>query len=193
MHWVYFKRYRMEIAVAQVRLPRPRLPRGYRFIPWHPDLIEQHAWVKHLSFRNEIDANVFACFLEYDRCLRLMREIASRSGFLPQATWLIAREEDVEIPRHGPAAIKYCATIQGILNDPELGGIQNVGVLPEERCRGLGRALLLQSLRGFQDAGARRVYLEVTAENEGAIRLYRRLGFKTTKTVYRVVEARCPQ
>jgi ribosomal protein S18 acetylase RimI-like enzyme len=31
--------------------------------------------------------------------------------------------------------------------------------------------------------------LEVTAENEGAIRLYRRLGFATVKTVFKVAEA----
>jgi hypothetical protein len=43
-------------------------------------------------------------------------------------------------------------------------------------------------LGGFRQAGISRVYLEVTAQNEGAIRLYRRLGFVTVKTVYKAVE-----
>jgi hypothetical protein len=43
-------------------------------------------------------------------------------------------------------------------------------------------------LRGFRQAGLRRAYLEVTAQNEGAIRLYRRLGFVKVRTVYKAVE-----
>ena len=47
---------------------------------------------------------------------------------------------------------------------------------------------MLQALAGFRQAGLTRVYLEVTADNEGAIRLYRRLGFATVKTVFKAVE-----
>ena len=54
---------------------------------------------------------------------------------------------------------------------------------------GLGTCLLFHSLDGFRRAGIRRVFLEVTAQNTGAIRLYHRLGFVTTKTVYKTVEA----
>ena len=64
-----------------------------------------------------------------------------------------------------------------------------MGITPEYRNRGLGTALLYQSLEGFRRAGVARVYLEVTAENTGAMRLYRRLGFVTVKTVYKAVEA----
>jgi hypothetical protein len=47
---------------------------------------------------------------------------------------------------------------------------------------------MLQSLHGFQSAGLRRVFLEVTAQNDGAIRLYQRLGFSKARTVYKAVE-----
>jgi len=33
-----------------------------------------------------------------------------------------------------------------------------------------------------------RAFLEVTAENVGAIRLYQRLGFRNVRTVYKAVE-----
>jgi ribosomal protein S18 acetylase RimI-like enzyme len=46
----------------------------------------------------------------------------------------------------------------------------------------------LAALAGFRQAGLTRVYLEVTADNEGAIRLYRRLGFITVRTVFKAVE-----
>jgi ribosomal protein S18 acetylase RimI-like enzyme len=63
-----------------------------------------------------------------------------------------------------------------------------VGVIPEHRGQGLGTVLLFQALRGFKQAGLRRAFLEVTAQNTGAVRLYERLGFKTTKTVYKAAE-----
>ena len=47
---------------------------------------------------------------------------------------------------------------------------------------------MLRALGGFRRAGVARVTLEVTAQNEAAIGLYRRLGFSPFKTVYKVVE-----
>jgi ribosomal protein S18 acetylase RimI-like enzyme len=35
------------------------------------------------------------------------------------------------------------------------------------------------------------VYLEVTSHNQGAIRLYQRLGFETIRTVFKSVEIAC--
>jgi ribosomal protein S18 acetylase RimI-like enzyme len=32
------------------------------------------------------------------------------------------------------------------------------------------------------------VYLEVTAQNDGAVKLYNRLGFRRTKTLFKAVE-----
>ena len=65
--------------------------------------------------------------------------------------------------------------------------VLSIGVLPAYRGMGVGSALLLQALRGFQRMGLRRAILEVTAENERAIQLYWRLGFRRTKTIYKAV------
>ena len=43
---------------------------------------------------------------------------------------------------------------------------------------------------GSCQLGYSRVYLEVTAQNNGAIRLYRRLGFRQTKVVFKATEVR---
>ncbi len=67
--------------------------------------------------------------------------------------------------------------MQGVRDRHGLGAIQNLGVAREHRRCGLGTSLLLRSLAGFRQAGVRRVYLEVTAQNDAAIRLYRRVGF----------------
>ena len=46
----------------------------------------------------------------------------------------------------------------------------------------------MKALEGFRAAGLRRAYLEVTAQNDGAIRLYQRIGFVKARTVYKAVE-----
>jgi ribosomal protein S18 acetylase RimI-like enzyme len=111
-----------------------------------------------------------------------MQEISGKQGFLPGATWLAAFR-----PRYQTEP-EYCGTIQGIRDYAGLGAIQNLGVTPEHRGRQLGTALLIKALEGFQNAGLRRAFLEVTAQNVGAIRLYQRLGFIKARTVYKAVE-----
>jgi len=185
MDLTYFKRYRMEINLLGRDFAPGPLPDGYEFVSWDESLLDAFAQAKYVSFREEIDANVFPCLGELAGCRRLMREISRKPGFLPGATWLAIYRPDES------AEPEYCGTVQGIRARDELGAIQNLGIAPGHRDCGLGTSLLFRSLEGFQRAGLRRVYLEVTAQNSGAIRLYRRLGFVTVKTVFKAVEATC--
>ena len=187
MALTYFKRFRMELDLKGRDLAwNLHLP-GYDLLPWDGSLLDAHAEVKFLSFRDEIDANVFPCFSELPGCIRLMTEITHRQGFLAEATWLAAYHRGDGRP---PVA---CGTIQGIRDQRTgMGAIQNVGIVPGHRNRGLGSALLFKALEGFRQVGLTRVYLEVTAENRGAIRLYRRLGFCVVKTVFKAAEVAIP-
>ena len=179
MALTYFKRYRMEIDLTGLELQEPVMPPGYRLAAWDPGLLPAHAETKFLSFRAEIDANVFPCLGEYDGCVRLMQEISRKDGFLPEATWLAVCEES-------PG--EFCGTVQGIRDRNGMGAIQNLGIVPEHRNRGLGSVLMMKALQGFRRAGLRRAFLEVTAQNDGAIKLYRRLGFVKARTVYKAIE-----
>jgi ribosomal-protein-alanine N-acetyltransferase len=176
----YYKRYRMEISLVGREFPLKVAP-GYALLPWDTSLIEAHAEAKYHSFRQELDSTVFPCLGEYSGCLRLIEDIASKQGFLPQTTWLAVDTTSREY--------EYCGTIQGIRHPDGYGAIQNLGVTTQHRGRGLGTALLRAALCGFQAAGLRRAVLEVTALNEGAVRMYRRQGFHKVKTVYKVSEA----
>lgn len=178
----YFKRFRMEVDLDRLQLEPPDLPAGYRLVPWKESLLESHSEVKFKCFREEIDASVFPCLGEREGCRRLMYEISTRSNFVPGATWLIEHFPD-EARRPEP-----CGTIQGLIDDFGIGAIQNVGITPGHRGLGLGSVLLYHGLEGFRMAGMRRVFLEVTAQNTGALRLYERLGFRTTKTVYKAAD-----
>jgi hypothetical protein len=178
----YFKRFQMEIALSGVSSGGVPAPEGYRFIPWDPALIEAHAEAKYHSFRFEIDAQVFPCLGEAEGCLRLMSEIAAKQGFLPGATWL------AEYVGAGANNREYCGTVQGVWDESGMGGIQNLGVTPHHRGRRLGAALMQKALAGFKEAGLPRAFLQVTAQNEDAVRLYERIGFRRTRTTYKSVE-----
>jgi GNAT superfamily N-acetyltransferase len=185
MGLTYFKRYRMEIELAGRDLSEPALPEGYELLPWDPALLEAHAEAKYESFRTEIDANVFPCLGDSDGCHRLMAEIAGKDGFLPHATWLLTWREGPGEP------VEYCGTIQGVRDRHDCGAVQNLGITPRHRGQGLGTMLLTQSMAGFHRGGLARVCLEVTSQNDGAIRLYQRIGFRTVRTVYKAVDVVC--
>ena len=152
------------------------LPGRFVWVPWEESLLADHAEVKFRSFRHEIDAYVFPCLGDRYGCQRLMREIRRKPGFLPGATWLIACPEG------------YVGTVQGVMDHGPIGAIQNLGVIPAYRGIGLGRALVHRALSGFRQAGLHRAYLEVTAENDAAVQLYRSLGFRRAKTLYKAVD-----
>ncbi|MGE0374141.1 MAG: GNAT family N-acetyltransferase [Planctomycetaceae bacterium] len=182
MPTTYFKRLRMEINLRRAKLTEPVLPEGYEWRSWHPVLTEAHARAKWASFQGAVDTQLFPCLSSLPGCRRLIRDISLRRGFVPLATWLIV------LPASEFRSITPCATIQGVNQGWWTGAIQNVGVVPEHRGLGLGKALLLQSLAGFRRRGLKRVFLEVTAENTAAIELYARVGFRHTRTSYRSAE-----
>jgi ribosomal protein S18 acetylase RimI-like enzyme len=172
----YFKRYRMELDLARPLPPVPPLPDGYFWLPWDDNLLNAHARAKYASFHAEIDSQVFPSLATEAGCAQLMRAIRLKPGFLPGATWLLACGPD------------FCGTVQGVRERSGLGAIQNLGVAAGHRGRGLGTALMLQALHGFRRARLPGAILEVTAQNESAVRLYRRLGFRCRKTLYKPVE-----
>ena len=179
---VFFKRYRMQFDLRNASFDDIVVPAQFEFHPWSEFLLPAHAEAKYRSFRNEIDANVFPCLGNSDGCLRLMREISCRQGFVPQSTWLATYKN----PNTGRK--ENCATVQGIRESIDVGSIQNIGVVGGHRGQGIGSLIVRHSLRGFQSVGIKIVTLEVTANNTGAIRLYDRLGFRILRTVFKSVE-----
>ena len=181
MELMYFKRYRMEISLAGRDLAPPPSPEGYRFEPWNPAMLDAFAEAKYRELSQR------------DRRQRL--SLPGRIGRLPPPD---GRDRpQARLPSGNDLAFdlrprskrpEFCGTVQGIRDASGLGAIQNLGIAPEHRNGGLGTILLFHALQGFRRAGVNRVYLEVTAQNEGAMRLYRRLGFVTVKTVYKAVE-----
>ena len=68
-------------------------------------------------------------------------------------------------------------------NEPGVGWIRVLGVLPEHRRKGVGQALLRHTFAEFASRGFRAVGLGVDAENPtGAVRVYERAGMHVERT-----------
>ncbi len=183
MYMETFKRYRMEIDLRRHTFESPVLPEGYYIEKWSPSLVEAHATAHYISFRDEIDARLFDNFRTYKGSRSVMECIMGKTNFLPDATWLIVYQ-----PQNTYYS-EYCATIQGLVNADGCGAIQNVGVVPRHRGKGLGHALLALALAGYQRFGLTRADLEVTAENERALHLYKSVGFQSVQVLFKVASS----
>ncbi len=176
---VYFKRDKMQINLDQADLGIELTQSEIQYLPWSEKTVGSHSLATWESFRFEMDATVFPCLGDRDGCKQLMRDLMQRSNFVPEATWL-ALSVASGVP-DSPVG-----TIQGLQIDSQLGAIQNIGVVPAFRGNGIGKRLLVLALKGFRDIGCKRVNLEVTSHNLGAIRLYESIGFRTVETVFKV-------
>lgn len=84
----------------------------------------------------------------------------------------------------------YLAELEGkpvgkvhIQRGSEVWGIYGLGVLPEFRGQGYGRAILSQAVQIMKAAGAPTVMLQVDAKNDRALGLYQSCGFKVTSVM----------
>lgn len=68
----------------------------------------------------------------------------------------------------------------GLLCPPGSGeaDVQTIAVVPEQRSAGLGRRLMNELLATAEERRAKRIFLEVRADNPQAIALYVSLGFE---------------
>ena len=168
--WPTFRRYLMDRPAQGIS--RHWEHPSYHFRSYQPEDLNDHAEALAQSFSDSDDRMLFPVLGSREGCQDLMREIVRRWDFVPEATWLA-------IGPTGPVG-----TIQG-LKTGSTGMIQNVGVIPYARSKGLGKLLLLNSINGYAKAGIETVQLEVTANNIAAVKLYESVGFKLIKVLYK--------
>jgi len=157
--------FRMRIELDQ-QLPEPELPDGYTVRTMREGEERRFYDAQMASFA---DTWMFA-----PEPYESWRHYMVDDSVFDPALWLVAEQGD---------------DLAGILiarvpeNEPGVGWIRILGVVPEHRQRGLGQALLRRSFRDFAGRGFDAVGLGVDAENPtGAVRLYERAGMHVERT-----------
>jgi len=93
----------------------------------------------------------------------------------PTAVFLVAEQEGTVVGQ-GVALVRQHRSGRS-------GRIYSLSTHPGSRGKGIGEALLRSMVTDLHQRGVRRVYLEVESENQGAIRLYERWGFRKLETL----------
>ncbi|CAN0655268.1 GNAT family N-acetyltransferase [Nitratireductor aquimarinus] len=88
-------------------------------------------------------------------------------GAIRPETGLFVLEEGEE-----PVATAIC------VHDSDLAGLFEIATRPSWRGKGYGRRVLLSALKWAQSHGAERAWLQVEADNEVAVGLYKAMGFR---------------
>lgn len=151
---------RLEVELAH-RPDVPAAPRGVTVRPYAvgPDDVPVHeafnrAWSQYEGER-----------WEPEPLARWLENLGAET--FDASTWHLA-EEDGRV-------VAFCLCDQY----PDLGWIQFLGTIPEERGRGLGRLLLLHAFATYFDRGITRVGLTVSSSNVPAARaLYDSVGMR---------------
>ena len=107
----------------------------------------------------------------------------------PYDIWLHYMVEEPSFDRSLWFVAEYDGDLAGIVlsrapeNEPGLGWVRVLGVLPQYRQRGFGQALLRRAFGEFASRGFTTVGLGVDAENPtGAVRIYERAGMRVERT-----------
>jgi mycothiol synthase len=149
-----FEEHTMELDLGAHGGPtRPRWPEGARVLDWGPEAAAASFAVYESAFR---ERPRFPGWTRSEWADRLTGD----DDFLPEAS--------------------LCARIDGVPAGyvvSRRGWIDQVGVVPEQRRRGLARALLSEVAARQRAGGESRLWLHVNADNPGARAVWRALGW----------------
>jgi len=138
--------------------PSPELPESVTLQSFRPGQDEK-AWL-------EANASAFADHPEQGRLtLEDLQARMDEDWFDPEG-FLLAWEGDQLLGFHWTK-----------VEDPPLGEVYAVGVIPSAQGRGLGRSLTLAGIEHLHRAGLEAIMLYVDADNTAAVKLYKKLGF----------------
>ena len=100
-------------------------------------------------------------------------------SYLGETGFLVAETDTDEEPRVAGYVIADTVPNHGT----PLGHVKDLAVRSDTRREGVATALLRRALSLLASVGAASAKLEVRADNDGALRLYRRFGFEHRKTI----------
>lgn len=144
----------MRIDLKEAALTKVNIPVGIALKTWSSLTIPQFYQAYQEAFRDRPG------FPRWSQA-HWAEWTADDDDFLAKASLLALR---------GPAPVGFITCSKEWINQ--------VGVVPAERGRGLGSALVLAALQQLRNAGNRQAWLDVNVNNPEAAHLYQKLGFQ---------------
>jgi ribosomal protein S18 acetylase RimI-like enzyme len=164
--------YRMEIELTDEIIP-PAIPDGYTIRTMRPGEERSTYHVIHLAFADHYgrprDTDEEEQFTDWKHYFTDNDEFDPQLAFVAEDSCGELVGASICWPRLGPQT--------------DLGWIEELGVVPDHRRRGLAEALLRHSFIAFKKRGNARAGLGVDATSlTGATRLYERCGMRVVRT-----------
>ena len=151
---------------ASIRVPPPEFSADVRTKPFSGD-VDLVAYVELMN----------VTFAEHPTPIRWsvaeVSHVHGLSSFNPEGIRLVTPADDP-----GRLIGFTRAELPGPGDEPDVGYVGLIGVLPEWRGQGLGRELLRWGIDWLREHGCGAIELSVEAENDGALGLYRATGFE---------------
>ena len=98
------------------------------------------------------------------------------------ATFIVA-EENGEVVGYVMCRIETGIPSFKLLGITRKGHVISFAVLPDHQREGIGYELMREAMQSMLDSNAKECYLEVRASNVPAVKLYKKMEFKITRTI----------
>jgi ribosomal protein S18 acetylase RimI-like enzyme len=174
----YVRRF-MVLDLARRRPLSPEIARDknshFEFEPWQRKHDRQLAQLLWHTYRGHVDAAINDQYGSVEGASRLLENITELHGCGELLT--SASQVAIHQPTGKLAGVVVMTTVR-----PRTAHIPQVAVGRDFQAQGLGTALLERAFREAQQHDCREVSLTVTDLNQGAVRLYERLGFETFRS-----------
>jgi ribosomal protein S18 acetylase RimI-like enzyme len=160
-----FPRLFLEAPLPAVLPPR-KLPLD--ILPWNDNYQEATGRLITHSYQGHIDSQINDQYRSAAGARRFLTNIVQYPGcgtFFGSASFVATDRGTL------------CGVSLASLVSNDIGHITQVCVAPSYQSTGLGYELMRKSMEAMAARGCRAVSLTVTAENEPAVRLYRKMGF----------------
>jgi ribosomal protein S18 acetylase RimI-like enzyme len=142
--------------------------------PWAESYYQPSAAVITAAYRGHVDAQINDQYHTLSGSLRFLNNIVR----FPGCGVFDGESSFVSLDRKTKSLIGLilCSRVRG-----DVGHVTQVCVLPEYRSRGIGESLLAAAALNLRKRSFSSLSLTVTEANNGAVALYRRLGFETKR------------
>jgi ribosomal protein S18 acetylase RimI-like enzyme len=153
------------------RLPVGRAANQFVFEPWQDKRQEESASIITSAYYGHIDSDINDQYQSTAGARRFLHNVIQYPGCgtFTAASSFVALD---------PASGRLCGICLSSLVSPGSGHITQVCVPPSFQAKGVGYELMRRSLLNLWLGGAGTVSLTVTAENQSAVDLYERMGFR---------------